>query len=89
MKTRITRSLSLKVCLLMTGGFCCFVQAQQGKEQAVEVPFDFYRNEIIVQVTVNGKGPFSMMLDTGTDPSVVDLARARETGLKLDPVGKL
>src|SRR5215203_5082863 len=58
-----------------------------GQQQVVEVPFDFYRNEIIVQVKVNGKGPFNMMLDTGTDPSAVDIATAREIGLKLDAVG--
>jgi predicted aspartyl protease len=59
-----------------------------GKQQVVEVPFDFYRNEIILQVKVNGKGPFNMMLDTGTDPSAVDLNTARDMGLKLHPLGK-
>src|SRR5262249_23492627 len=54
----------------------------------VEVPFDFYRNEIIVQVKVNGKGPFNMMLDTGTDPSAVDLTTAKDLGLKLHALGK-
>jgi predicted aspartyl protease len=59
-----------------------------GKQQVVEVPFDFYKNEIILQVKVNGKGPFNMMLDTGTDPSAVDLTTARDIGLKLKPLGK-
>src|SRR5262245_44678517 len=58
------------------------------KESVVEVPFDFVSNEIIVQVKVNGKGPFNMMLDTGTDPSAIDLTTARELGLKLNAVGK-
>lgn len=71
--------------LLLSGGFS--VQAG-GKQQAVEVPFDFYKNEIILQVKVNGKGPYNMMLDTGTDPSAVDLATAREIGLKLHSLGK-
>src|SRR6185295_13172129 len=60
---------------------------QASGQQVVEVPFDFVRNEIIVQVKVDGKGPFNMMLDTGTDPSAVDLATARELGLKLSSVG--
>jgi len=34
----------------------------------VEIPFEFLHNEIVVQVKVNGQGPFNMMLDTGTDP---------------------
>ena len=59
----------------------------QASAQVVEVPFDFVRNEIIVQVKVNGKGPFNMMLDTGTDPSVIDLATAKELGLKLSSAG--
>src|ERR1044072_1534511 len=74
---------------------CCFLvtvlvsSAQAGgKQQVVEVPFDFYRNEIILQVKVNGKGPFNMMLDTGTDPSAVDLTTAKDIGLKLHPLGK-
>ena len=57
------------------------------KPPVVEIPFDFYRNEIILQVKINGKGPFNMMLDTGTDPSTIELNTARELGLKLIPLG--
>jgi predicted aspartyl protease len=63
------------------------VPQASGQQQVVEVPFDFVRNEIIVQVKVDGKGPFNMMLDTGTDPSAIDLATAKELGLKLSPAG--
>ena len=73
--------------LVTLGGFVSAAQAG-GKQQVVEIPFDFYRNEIILQVKVNGKGPFNMMLDTGTDPSAVDLKTARDIGLKLHPLGK-
>lgn len=52
------------------------------------MPFDFYRNEIIVQVKINGKGSFNMMLDTGTDPSAIDLNTAKQIGLKLDSIGQ-
>jgi len=76
----------LLCCLLVT----VFVSSAQasGKQQVVEIPFDFYRNEIILQVKVNGKGPFNMMLDTGTDPSAIDLTTAKDMGLKLHPLGK-
>jgi predicted aspartyl protease len=76
----------LLCCLLVT----VFVSSAQagGKQQVVEVPFDFYKNEIILQVKVNGKGPFNMMLDTGTDPFAVDLTTAKDIGLKLHPLGK-
>jgi len=81
-------SSCLGICLSIM--VCClgpFAQAPS-KEEAFAVPFDLYQNEIILQVKVNGKGPFNMMLDTGTDPSAIDLATAREIGLKLDPVGR-
>jgi predicted aspartyl protease len=71
-------------CLLIALGAFAPVKGQQ---PVVEVPFEFFRNEIIVQVKVDGKGPFNMMLDTGTDPSAVDLATAKELGLKLSSAG--
>jgi hypothetical protein len=52
----------------------------------IEVPFEFYRNSVILQVKVNGKGPYSMLLDTGTDPSAIDLGTAKQIGLKITPV---
>jgi predicted aspartyl protease len=69
---------------------CCLPSISQtsSKEQVIEVPFDFYQNEIILQVKVTDKGPFNMMLDTGTDPSAIDLATAKDIGLKLDPIGR-
>jgi len=71
---------------------CCLLVVSSaragGKQQVVEIPFDFYHNEIILQVKVNGKGPFNMMLDTGTDPSGIDLNTAKDIGLKLHPLGK-
>jgi len=67
--------------------FWLLVPQANAQQQAVEIPFDFVRNEIVVQVRVDGKGPFNMMLDTGTDPSVIDLATAKELGLKLSSAG--
>ncbi|MSV29555.1 MAG: hypothetical protein EXQ52_12555 [Bryobacterales bacterium] len=49
------------------------------RAQAIETPFTFHRNEIVLQVKVNGKGPFNMLLDTGTNRSAIDLATARVT----------
>ena len=68
---------------------CCCVCAQvKSAAHVIEIPFDFYRNEIIVQMKVNGKGPFNMMIDTGTDPSAIDLATAKELGVKLQSLGQ-
>jgi hypothetical protein len=85
MRARIKQFL-IGCLLVMVGGLSSFAQVRS-KQQVIEVPFDFFRNEIIVQVKVDGKGLFNMMLDTGTDPSAIDIATARELGLKLDSVG--
>ena len=83
--TRIT-ALLLFCLLTMAGAHDSFAQPGD-KQQVVEVPFDFYRNEIMLQVKVDGKGPFNMMLDTGTNPSAIDIAAAKELSLKLDGAG--
>jgi predicted aspartyl protease len=49
-----------------------------------EVPFLFEHKLIFVEAKINGKGLFKMMLDTGSDISVINLPLARELGL---PVG--
>jgi predicted aspartyl protease len=54
----------------------------------IEVPFEFYRDSVIVQVKVAGKGPFNMLLDTGVNPSVIDRETAKEIGLKLSTQGE-
>ena len=46
-------------------------------------PFDFSRSELGLDVTVKGKALF-MLLDTGIDPSVIDLKRAQDLGLPID-----
>jgi hypothetical protein len=76
----------LLVGLLVAGwvGPCSWAA---GATAVVEVPFEFYRNSIVVQAKVNGHGPFSMLLDTGADPSIIDIETAREIGLKLGTEG--
>lgn len=46
-------------------------------------PFDFSKATIGLNVKVKGK-PLHMILDTGVDPSIIDLATADELGLKVD-----
>ena len=60
------------------------VGQSQNRSAPVEVPFEFVHNQIVVQVKIGDKGPYSMLLDTDTDPSAIDLATARELGLRLD-----
>jgi predicted aspartyl protease len=69
--------------------FLCGPRAAYSQKVAapIEVPFEFVRNQIIVQVKIGGKGPYSMLFDTDTDPSAIDLETARELGLRLDSRG--
>ena len=59
----------------------------QPQKSAVEVPFEFVHNQIIVQVKIAGKGPFNMLVDTNTDPSAIDEKTARELGLAIGSGG--
>lgn len=61
-------------------------RAQQQKPP-VEVPFEFVHNQIVIDVKIDGKGPFKMLLDTDTDPSAIDLAAAQELGLAVGQKG--
>ena len=48
------------------------------------IPFDFSRGEVAIDVSVKGQ-PLHMLVDTGVDPSLISLTRARALGLKVDP----
>lgn len=52
----------------------------------VTIPFDFSHQAIAVTATVKGK-PLNVLLDTGANPSVIDLARATALGLPLNRRG--
>jgi predicted aspartyl protease len=65
---------------------CCtqvLAQSTVPKQAVIEVSFELIRGAIILPATLNGSGPIWMMLDTGVDPSVVDLETAKSAGLKL------
>ena len=70
--------------------YCLHVLAQAPvvKQTVIEVPFEFIHGSIVVQATVNGHGPFWMLLDTGADPSIVELGTAKSVGLKIAPSGQ-
>lgn len=67
----------------------CVALSQSSNNQPIaEVPFAFDRTSVIVQVKLNGKGPFNMVLDTGSDVATIDLATAKELGLNLKATGQ-
>lgn len=51
------------------------------------IPFEFRKNEIILQATPAGGLPLNFMLDTGVDPSAIDTATANQLGATVDRSG--
>ncbi len=52
-------------------------------QAAVSVPFDFSKQAIALNVTVKG-APLYVLLDTGADPSLIDIHRADALGLPIN-----
>jgi predicted aspartyl protease len=61
---------------------------QAASDNAIKVPFELVKNSIIVQVHIAEKGPFNMMMDTGVNPSAIDLRVAKDVGLTLETKGE-
>lgn len=73
------RRITLSGLVLALGG-----AVPVGQPRApIVLPFDFSRGAIEIEVTVKGR-PLHMILDTGVDPSVIDLAQAQQLGLAVD-----
>ncbi len=51
---------------------------------ATTVPFEFVRNEIILDTAIGDSSPNRFMFDCGVDPSVIDLALAHRLGIPVD-----
>jgi len=81
-----SRSMKIPITLLLLVIVAGCAYAQNAKAPA-EIPFEFLHHQIVVQVKVNGKGPFNMLIDTNTDPSAIDTATAKELGLQIGTNG--
>lgn len=68
-------------------GLCLLTCLGQAQKPLAVIPFRFIKHEIVAQARINGQGPFTVLLDTGTAPSVVDLQIAQRIGLKVNSVG--
>jgi predicted aspartyl protease len=55
----------------------------RGAGPEIEVPFDFLHNQIVLHATINGQGPYNMLLDTGTQVTTIDIGLARSLRLPL------
>jgi hypothetical protein len=53
------------------------------------VPFTLFDNRIVVQATVDGRGPFSLIVDTGAPALMLTTSAARRLGLPLRAAGSI
>jgi hypothetical protein len=51
------------------------------------VPFTMFDNRMLIDVTLNGSGPFTMIVDTGSGSLVITPSVARRLGLAARPAG--
>ncbi len=81
---------SVFVLFLFSIADCAHVLAQAPivKRTVIEIPFEFIHESIVVQATINGRGPFWMLLDSGADPSIVELGTAKSVDLKIAAKGQ-
>lgn len=71
------KSLKLVIVAIMI-----FFTSNCCKSQQVE--FQYIKNQLVIPVFIEGKGPYKMLLDTGVDPSVIDLGLTKYLGMHVD-----
>jgi predicted aspartyl protease len=55
--------------------------------QSTSVPFVLFDNRMMIQVTIDGKGPFAMIVDTGSTSETITPEVARRIGLQTRAAG--
>src|SRR5262245_27383380 len=93
MRNRITTAILIAAALLGAAeGHARGEGAQQGgpaprtpaaPDGLIAVPFTLEKEQIVLEVSIGASGPFHFLLDTGTDPSVINLATAQALGIPL------
>jgi len=51
-----------------------------------DVPFDFIQNQIVLHATIDGKGPYNFLLDTGTRRAMIDTRVVKQLRIPLNGV---
>jgi len=77
----------LVIAHLLIALWSCVALSQSSNKPIAELPFAFDHTSVIIQVKVNGKGPFNMVLDTASDVATIDLLTAKDLGLNLKSTG--
>lgn len=57
--------------------------------QSASVPFTLVDNRIVITAAIDGSGPFSMIVDTGSNGLVITPEVARRLGLRTRPAGSV
>ena len=91
----------LRVLALLMLLCCGFLQANaqyfdlEGSRKHVNIPFRMIRDMIVIRLTINNKGPYNFILDTGvglmliTDPKLVDSINvSNKRTLKIGSLGE-
>ncbi|MBV9009122.1 MAG: aspartyl protease family protein [Verrucomicrobia bacterium] len=69
-------------------GASCLLGQAPSRDAGTDVACEFVDNVVYLPVTINGHGGLFMTLDTGTNPSAIDVAKAKMLGLPLSaPAG--
>lgn len=77
----IARSTIVLLCL---AAVAALGSDQNAPKAPLSLPFDFFSNQILLQVSVNGSEPVWFVLDSGASACVVDTALAQKLGIKTE-----
>jgi hypothetical protein len=73
---------------------CASVVAGQGSSAALDsktsftLPFDLVDNRVFIEIRINGRGPFHLLLDTGAGGVTVSAEVAQQLGLQVADAGE-
>jgi predicted aspartyl protease len=68
------------IVLFLFGDGLCFAGTSSS---SADIPFEWVRNSVVAKVGIDGNEACDMLIDTGADPSIVDLKFARQIGLRI------
>jgi len=87
MSTTVPKSVAVVLIANLSFALSLCSTTLRAEGSILQVPFTFDKNEIFVQVQINGHDPVPMIVDDNTDPSTIDLEFAKSQNLKLTAVG--
>jgi hypothetical protein len=77
------RIFSLFFCLFLSS-LSVFGSGQNASKPPVSIPLEFFSNQILLRVRVNGSEPVWFILDSGASSCVIDTALAQKLGIKTE-----